>query len=123
VKDTIVRALVMDADGTPTDSDGRTIGEDWPVLHVPPTGDGDTDTDEWLTTDHVRASEYGYIVPGTQPGLARLLAVAVNKLWADCPSPRDWSALVHSCDSDDVLDGTDWPGWASQQQPPDGGKE
>lgn len=112
MKGTIFRAMILPADDPKAhDHDGRSLGDDWPVVHVPPTGDGDTEFDQWLTTDRVHASDYGFVVPGTQAGLARLLAVAVNQLWKNCPTAGGWSALVHSCDADGVLDGTDWPGW------------
>lgn len=85
------RALHFDRwdEGQHEDAHGRSLGSDHEVLTVH-AHDGDI---AYVTTDCVRVSGVGDLLPGTNRGLARLVAVALNELRAS-RSHAEWAALL-----------------------------
>lgn len=83
------RALHFD-EGQDKDAHGRHLGSDHEVLTVQELN---ADPAAWVTTDCVRCSEVGDLLPGTNRGLARLVAVALNELHAS-RSTAEWAALL-----------------------------
>jgi hypothetical protein len=83
------RALHFDGDAT-EDAHGISVGDNWPLITLPAWDDTGTCH---VTTNHVHASEVGDLVPGTNRGTARLIAVALNEAFAR-RTWAEWAVLL-----------------------------
>lgn len=98
----IVRALCI-PEGETKDAEGVEVGNDHVVL-ILGRGDGDADGYRivWLTTDHVRVSEYYSVIPGQQPALARLIAHCINAEF-ERRGPSGWRHLLRTITEDPLV--------------------
>lgn len=87
----IFRALCI-PEGSTRDADGREAGDDWTVLSLPP---GDGYGTVWITSDHLRVSEFAGLVPDQPQALARLIAHCLNAEYARLGAEA-WGDLIAS---------------------------
>ena len=85
----LFRALHFDGDAT-KDAHGMSVGDNWDIVRLPAW---DETGDCYVTTNGVHASEAGEVIPSTNRGTARLIAVALNEAF-EKRTPAEWQALM-----------------------------
>ena len=79
--------------GSNVDHTGREVGEDWLIVDL---GRDEDQSGIYLTTDRVRGSDYGDLVPVTQLEIGVLLARFVNDR-IEAEGMRAWGVLLSEC--------------------------